>query len=169
MKSNKSDKKKKNPVLDWLCSPKPLIVISFLIIVFSLLAPWLFTTFSSGIVFGEKTGQIGDTFGIMNPIIAIAAAIITFAAFWTQYQANAEMLEENRTERKESIKLNRKQQLVNQFYEMLKIHQNNVSELKWTTKVVYEKKEDVNRIPQKKFSGTYVPTLNFLRIPWMPM
>lgn len=159
MKSNKSDKKKKNPVLDWLCSPKPLIVISFLIIVFSLLAPWLFTTFSSGIVFGEKTGQIGDTFGIMNPIIAIAAAIITFAAFWTQYQANAEMLEENRTERKESIKLNRKQQLVNQFYEMLKIHQNNVSELKWTTKVVYEKKEDANRIPQKKFSGTYVPSI----------
>jgi hypothetical protein len=126
-------KKKKNPFLDWLCSPKPLIVISFLIIVFSLIAPWAFTRphFFENIIFNNDTGVIGDTFGIMNPIIAIAAAIITFAAFWTQYQANAEMLEENKEERDDAIILKRKQQLINQFYEMLKIHQDNVKELKY--------------------------------------
>ena len=133
MKKKKSNEKKKNPFLDWLCSPKPLIVISFLIIVFSLIAPWAFTRphFFENIIFNNDTGVIGDTFGIMNPIIAIAAAIITFAAFWTQYQANAEMLEENKEERDDAIILNRKQQLVNQFYEMLKIHQDNVKELEY--------------------------------------
>ncbi len=133
MKKKKSNEKKKNPFLDWLCSPKPLIVISFLIIVFSLIAPWAFTRphFFENIIFNNDTGVIGDTFGIMNPIIAIAAAIITFAAFWTQYQANAEMLEENKEERDDAIILNRKQQLINQFYEMLKIHQDNVKELKY--------------------------------------
>ena len=158
---NKKEKGKFEKVLDWVCTPKFLIILSLIIIVISLISPLIFTRphFFENIVFNDKTGVIGDTFGIMNPIIAIAAAIITFAAFWTQYQANTEMLKENQTERKESFKLNRKQQLINQFYEMLKIHQNNVSELKWTTKVVYEKKEDVNRIPQKKFSGTYVPSL----------
>ena len=157
MKDEKTNDNKKNPILDWLCSPKPLIVISFLIIAFSLFAPWAFTRqhFFDNVVFDNSTGVIGDTFGIMNPIIAIAAAIITFAAFWTQYQANTEMLEENRTERKESIKLNRKQQLVNQFYEMLKIHQDNVKELKWTKKVIYERKHDID-IPSQNKSGMHI-------------
>lgn len=130
---NKKEKGKFEKVLDWVCTPKFLITLSLLIIVFSLFSPLIFTRphFFEKVIFNNDTGVIGDTFGIMNPIIAIAAAIITFAAFWTQYQANTEMLEENRTERKESIKLNRKQQLVNQFYEMLKIHQDNVKELEY--------------------------------------
>lgn len=158
---NKKEKGKFEKALDWVCTPKFLIILSLIIIVISLISPLIFTRphFFENIVFNDKTGVIGDTFGIMNPIIAIAAAIITFAAFWTQYQANTEMLKENRTERDESFKLNKKQQLINQFYEMLKIHQDNVKELKWTTKVLYEKKEDANRNPQKKFSGTYVPSI----------
>ncbi len=38
----------------------------------------------------SKTGQIGDTIGgTMGPFIAIAAAILTFIAFWVQYKSNA--------------------------------------------------------------------------------
>lgn len=73
----------------WICTPSKLIVLSFGIIIFSVISPWLFATHVSGLIeFGEKTGQIGDTFGVMNPIVAIAAAIITFAAFYMQWLAN---------------------------------------------------------------------------------
>lgn len=84
-------------VIDCICSPIVLLAISLVIILFSLFAPWLFVgnwptffPFSKfgPITFSDKTGYIGDTFGIMNPIIAIAAAIITFAAFYMQWQAN---------------------------------------------------------------------------------
>lgn len=58
--------------------------------------------------------------GLMTPFIAIAAAILTFMAFWVQYTANQEML-----------KNNSKQQLERQFYELLKIHREMVNEFEW--------------------------------------
>jgi len=72
--------------------------------------------------FGDVStiGQTGDSFGIMNPFIAIAAALLTFAAFWVQYNANRKMLNDSA-----------KQQLERQFYEMLKIHRDNVNQLEW--------------------------------------
>jgi len=95
-----------------------LCSMAFAITLFALIAPWLFATHSSSIAFNSNTGAIGDTFGIMNPFIAIAAALITFAAFWTQYQANQEM-------QKNSDKM----QFERQFYEMLKIHCDKVENL----------------------------------------
>ena len=84
-------------IIDYICSPTVLLLTSLAIILFSFFAPKLFIgtwpsffpfTEIDPIVFSEKTGWIGDTFGIMNPIIAIAAAIITFAAFYMQWLAN---------------------------------------------------------------------------------
>lgn len=95
-----------------------LCSIAFATTLFALIAPWLFATHSSSIVFNSDTGAIGDTFGIMNPFVAIAAAIITFAAFWTQYQANQELQNNSN-----------KMQLERQFYEMLKIHCDKVKSL----------------------------------------
>lgn len=49
--------------------------------------PWLLTSFS--LIDFTETGQIGDTLGgIMGPFVAIAAAGLTFIAFWVQYKAN---------------------------------------------------------------------------------
>lgn len=49
--------------------------------------PWLFTR--CWLMDFSDTGQIGDTIGgIMGPFIAIAAAGLTFIAFWVQYKAN---------------------------------------------------------------------------------
>ena len=56
----------------------------------------------------------------MSPFIAILAAILTFMAFWVQFNANQEM-----------FKNNAKQQVERQFYEMLKIHKDNVNEITW--------------------------------------
>ncbi len=121
-------------------------VISAVFIVFAFIAPLLFTQCSSWVVFDDKTGPIGDTFGIMNPFIAIAAAIITFAAFWMQYEANRDLREQaekdredNQRERGEAEIRNRKQQIISRFYEMLQIHRENVKELEWNQKIHYEK------------------------------
>lgn len=64
-------------------------------------------------------GMNGDSFGVINPFIALLAAVLTFIAFWTQYQANKRMLKDNE-----------KQQMERQFYEMLRIHQENVDKLR---------------------------------------
>lgn len=65
---------------------RSIIVLLSVIIVICWL-PYLLTQYS---VFDfTSTGQIGDTIGgIMGPFVGILAAILTFMAFWTQYQAN---------------------------------------------------------------------------------
>lgn len=66
------------------------------------------------------TGQIGDTIGgIMGPFIAIAAAGLTFIAFWVQYKANIQQRHDIAVERFES-----------NLFEMLHIQQEIISELK---------------------------------------
>ena len=117
-----------------------LALLAFGTILFALVAPWLFATYSGSIAFNSETGAIGDTFGIMNPFVAIAAALITFAAFWVQYQANQSMLNENR-----------KQQIITRFYEMLKIHRENVKELEWI-QTIYSPKATHYPIPSEELS-----------------
>ena len=47
------------------------LILVFLLIIFSLFSPLIFTSFYSGFDFTE-TGQIGDTIGgVMNPFVAI--------------------------------------------------------------------------------------------------
>lgn len=51
----------------------------------------------------RNTGQIGDTIGgIMGPFVAIAAAILTFLAFWVQFKANEQQRKDITLERFES-------------------------------------------------------------------
>lgn len=50
-----------------------------------------------------NTGEIGDTIGgIMGPFVAIAAAGLTFIAFWVQYKANIQQRHDIAIERFES-------------------------------------------------------------------
>lgn len=66
-----------------------LAVILFFVIVVICWLPYLLTQFS--ILDFTETGQIGDTIGgTMSPFVGILAAILTFMAFWIQYQANEE-------------------------------------------------------------------------------
>ena len=118
-----------------------MLLTCCLIILFALAAPWLFATHSSSVIFDKNTSFIGDTFGIMNPFIAIAAVIVTFAAFWVQYQANQSILKENK-----------KQQIIARFYEMLKIHRENVKEFEWLQNVYTSKdsKPAIQTIPNEE-------------------
>lgn len=100
-----------------------LITIALIIILLSILVPMMLTQYFSWMHFSEKTGQIGDTLGgIMNPFVALSSVIITFLAFYIQYKAN--LLQ--RILFRQELDTNK---FENQFYEMLRLHKENVSEL----------------------------------------
>ena len=54
----------------------------------------------------------------MGPFIAVVAALLTFIAFWVQFEANQELINENRRNHFE-----------NRYYKMLDIHLDNVEQL----------------------------------------
>lgn len=67
----------------------------------------------------KETGPIGDTIGgTMGPFVAIAAAILTFLAFWVQFKANEQQRKDIALERFES-----------NFFELLHFHQEITHEL----------------------------------------
>ena len=67
----------------------------------------------------KESGQVGDLIGgVLNPIIATIAALLTFLAFYIQYQANELQKRSIAVERIES-----------RFFEMIKLHRENVSEM----------------------------------------
>lgn len=108
-----------------------ILVISGVIILFSAFAPLIFTQVSSnGIIFSD-TGQIGDTLsGLMTPFIAISGVLLTFLAFYIQFKANKLQRNQFRIELDEQRKQFIKTQFENQFYEMLRLHKENVSEIR---------------------------------------
>ena len=73
-----------------------------------------------------KSSEVGDTMGgILGPLIAIIAAILTFLAFWIQYQANQIQIK-NFDKQREDVK---RENYQNKIYEMIKIHRDNVSNI----------------------------------------
>ncbi|UPT71564.1 MAG: putative phage abortive infection protein [Flavobacterium sp. JAD_PAG50586_2] len=77
----------------------------------------------------ENVGIIGDTVGgILNPIFAVPATILTFLAFWVQYKANEQQ--------KLDLKDQRIRELIgrfeDRFFEMINIHRENVNQINYT-------------------------------------
>lgn len=118
---NNSDKYKTFDRLFWYWFV-PLIV--FIIIVLGF--PYLFTLSTPiGLDF-SKTGQIGDTIGgIMGPFIGIAAAFLTFFAFWVQYKAN-ELHKNANDKNRHDIEIERFER---KYYELVRLHKENVNEM----------------------------------------
>jgi hypothetical protein len=101
-----------------------------------------------------STGQIGDTIGgIMGPFIAIAAAALTFLAFWVQYKAN-EQQKQDINELKERGEI---EKLETKFFELIKLHRDNVSELTYSPfKRVYSEKNNGGILKEENFEGRKV-------------
>ena len=106
----------KNTSLNIILIFVPTIVLLFLSII--LISPSLIL--SDGLLIKySQTGEVGDTIGgIMGPIIAAIASLLTYLAFKVQYEANINQRNDIQLERFE-----------NQFYEMLRLHKENVSEM----------------------------------------
>lgn len=70
----------------------------------------------------SKIGTYGDFFGgILNPILAFIGIIAASLAFYAQYEANKQV--------QDQFKI---QQFESQFYEMLRLHKENINEMKIT-------------------------------------
>lgn len=132
--------------------------IAFVFILWGFCAPYYYTGLSD--VQGFKdTGAIGDTIGgLMNPFIALSGVIVTGLAFWMQYEANAQqrklfLIEQDNSTRQLQHQIDKQeeerklQQFESQFYEMIRLHRENVSEMKIEG---YNFEEDIRR-PLKKF------------------
>lgn len=106
----------------------PVLVVWGLIlfgIISIFILPWLFTR-DIGLPSFINTGSVGDTInGVAGPFIAIIAAALTFGAFWVQYLANKEQRKQFAAQARDT----EKQRFENIFYELLKIHRDNVTEM----------------------------------------
>lgn len=113
MSDKETNKKNKTFTADFWVYLLIFIVLIGIICYF----PVLFT--ESGKLDFRNTGQIGDTIGgIMGPFVAIAAAILTFLAFWVQFKANEQQRKDIALERFES-----------KFYKLLDLHIQNTYNL----------------------------------------
>lgn len=100
-----------------------LIVLSIICIVFSIFSPFIFTRSNECGIDFSKTGEIGDTIGgLTSPFIGVAAVFVTGLAFYVQYKANEEVKKQFEFQKFES-----------QFYEMLRLHKENVNEIEIET------------------------------------
>jgi hypothetical protein len=119
---------------------KLLLGIAFGFIILSFILPYFITKYS--VIDFTKTGQIGDTLGgIMNPFVAIGGAILTYLAFYIQFKANKLQREQfiqqialEKDQFKQEFDVQKEQfilsQFENQFYEMIRLHKENVNDLK---------------------------------------
>lgn len=120
-----------------------LILIIGVVSIFIL--PWVFTRESwSFLSYNQAaTAAIGDTInGISAPFIALLVAILTFLAFYIQYKANIqqrqqffESLKKQKEEGDEQQHIWRIERFENKFYELLKLHKANVTEMNIANRV----------------------------------
>lgn len=103
------------------------LLIAALILLLSFLILLFFTTIHSIDVLDNakdysKIGPYGDYIGgILNPLIAVFAVFAAGFAFYAQYEANKQV--------QDQFKI---QQFESQFFEMLRLHKENVNEMKIT-------------------------------------
>lgn len=106
----------------------PILIILFIALFYKQILvsfpQWLtkiyYQNFSNEELNPNITGPIGDTFGgMLGPLIALFAAFLTFLAFWVQFKANVEQKRDLQIERFE-----------NKYYELLRFHKDNISEIK---------------------------------------
>jgi hypothetical protein len=122
-----------------MTNTKKIIIFTVLTIIIAafifLLIPYLVIHKSGSWVDGQNTSAISDTIGgITGSIVGFIGVILTFLAFYIQFQANQVQVKAL-NEQKESAQQQEKQILLQQFenifFELLKLHRENVSELSY--------------------------------------
>lgn len=105
-----------------------IIVAAFLLITSMLLffvGPELIEARYYSISDRAERGQMGDSFGgTMGPVIAWIAAILTFAAFYIQYEANKEQRSQFAKQANDTVI----ERFESRFFELIRLHRENVEE-----------------------------------------
>ncbi|CAM4331424.1 putative phage abortive infection protein [Zobellia roscoffensis] len=125
-----------------------LAIFGFLI----LLIPF----FSNHIKYKDLASMGDAVGGILNPLVGIAAALLTFLAFYIQFQANKQVQKQFEIQKFES-----------QFYEMIKLYRDNVSEMRYEKyhegkDFIFENRQAL-RVLFKEFTDCYRDVKKFSR------
>jgi hypothetical protein len=113
------------------------LVIVFILIVFSFIAPHIIANYFESDFIGK--GDAGTVVGgIMSPFVAIAGVVVTYLAFKMQFIANKDQRENFKKELENQRIEFRKSQIENQFYEMLRLYKENLNEVSITLKIKSE-------------------------------
>jgi hypothetical protein len=152
---NKSDKtfKPSNDSIVWI-----FLGLALILILFSFFAPSIFVdeAKTKDLDF-TATGNIGDTIGgLMNPFVAIAGILVTFLAFYIQFSFNKFQINLFKDQWDDAQEKYEKDKFENQFYEMLRLHKENVNELTLTTKKIIVHSKDEREIVENTISGRKV-------------
>ncbi|MCR5862716.1 hypothetical protein LRS05_11435 [Flavobacterium sp. J372] len=156
-----------------------LIIIAAFLICLSFVIPIILTRprITKSFDFSQ-TGQIGDTIGgLMNPFIALAGVIVTGLAFYMQYKANQlqrtffyKQLEEDKTNFNTELENNREQfekqfqaqenqiklqQFESSFFEMIRFHRENITELRYHTQTNTLENQQVIQLIFNEFIECY--------------
>lgn len=121
----KDDKKLKDKLQRMLLKSLMISAILFLIVAF--ISPVFFT---NPHLFNTKELKVTKTIseiidGLMSPFIAISAVIVTGLAFYMQYQANQQLADQIKDQSKKYLL----DKFESQFYEMLRLHKENINEM----------------------------------------
>jgi hypothetical protein len=117
------------------------LALSMIILLCFVLIPILTTKLHWFVSYNQNTAFIGDTIGgIVAPLLGIVAIILTFAAFYIQYKANKVQSYNFYT-----------QQFESKFFDLTKIHRDNVAEMELHNKV----KRNVFVILRSEFQDIY--------------
>lgn len=153
----------------WDSITKLILLISILIIFFSFIAPFIFTSpsFSEKFDFSE-TGPIGDTIGgILNPFIALAGVLLTFLAFYMQIKANQiqiKQFNQGLKKEKESKILDEKQDCLNKL-NLLKTDLNTImNDIRKKAKLIKESCENEKENPFKTNYLLKTPSKKYTRV-----
>ena len=119
----------------WVLGVIGIILLCFFAI------PIITTQFSSCISFNQQSANIGSSIGgIVSPSLALIGIILTFGAFYIQYKANLIQTKNFHL-----------QQFESKFFDLLKIHRENVSEMTLHNK----KQRNVFVILRAEFQDVY--------------
>lgn len=89
---------------------------------------------------GHGSGELYNALGLMAPFAAVLGAVATFIAFFVQYSANQTLQKENNDLQQK----NRIDVVTAHFFELLRLHKENVNELTWKEAVGENEKGSVD-------------------------
>lgn len=153
MKKNTDTFKPSNDLIIWL-----FLFVAFCLVLFSFFAPSLLVAEAKKEDLNfTATGNIGDTIGgLMNPFVAIAGILVTFLAFYIQFSFNKFQVNLFKRQWDDTQTKYEKDKFENQFYEMLRLHKENVNELTLTTKKIISHSNTNKEIVENIISGRRV-------------
>ena len=123
-------------------------------LLFSFFAPYFFTSTKIGksIIASKDVGLVGDTMGgIMNPFIAISGVLLTFLAFYLQYQANRQVQEQF----EEQLKKENLDYIYNKFNSQIQLILYEINKFQFSHYYPFYSKDMPVRpeIPERRFMG----------------